>query len=251
MNSLEDERRIAAAVSNLIRLSQRRYEPCFSDFLSDSEQMMAQRELIVQSAEGYSFWGGFEGAQRAMLCVYPEYCEPQRSAYPIDALHLKFRKSASLTHRDFLGALMALGLKREALGDIVITEGMAPFFIKSELAPYVRGQLEKVGREGVTFSEKGVDLSTVTQKFEEKSCTVSSLRVDAIVCECTGLSRGKAQAAVKSGIVSLNALPVLDADRRVESGDKISVRGFGKFIVSFDGSMSKKSKYRITVSKYL
>lgn len=247
----DDEKRIEAMTANLVRLAQRRYEPCWSDFLSESEQAMALRCLAAAGEEGYMLWGGFENAQRAMLCVYPEFCEPQPDDFPMTALHLKFRSSAQLDHRDFLGALMALGLKREALGDILIESGKATFFVKSELAGYVTGQLEKVGREGVAFVQSGVDLSAITQKFEERSCTVTSLRLDLIVGECAGLSRAKAQQTVKSGYVSVNALIAIETDKRVASGDKISIRGFGKYIVKYDGSMSKKGKYRIVVLKYI
>ena len=251
MQRQDDEKRLADVAANLSRLCERRCEPCYSDFLSEGEQMLVQRALFSGGGTRFMFWGGFEAAQRAMLCVYPEFCEPSESDFPLEALSVSFRSSAGLSHRDFLGALMGLGLKRGVIGDIVISGGAATCFVKSELAPYIRAQLEKVGREGVTFTEKGADLSKAAQQLSERQCTVSSLRLDAFVSECSGLSRAKAQQAVKGGLVAVNALVVCSVDRRIENGDKISVRGFGKFVVGFDGSMSKKGKYRVTVSKYL
>ena len=249
-NAADDEKRIVCMVADLIRLSQHRYEPCYSDFLSESEQLIAQRELASAGERDFELWGGFENAQRAVLCVYPEFGQPSHGDFPFTALHLRFRKQAALSHRDFLGALMSLGIKREAIGDIVISEGAATFFVKNELAPYVTGQIEKVGREGVTFSETGVDLDAVSQQFEQRSCTVSSLRLDAVLSECTNQSRSKAQQAVKSGLTAVNAQLVYDADYRISDGDKISARGFGKFIIRSDGSLSKKGKFRITILKY-
>ena len=247
----DEEKRIADMTANLIRLSQRRYEPCYSDFLSEGEQALAQKYLLAEGLREYKLWGGYEGAVRRMLCVFPEYCEPENEDFPFTPLFLKFRTSAALTHRDFLGALMGLGLKRGAAGDIVIQQGRATFFVKSELAGYVESQLEKVGREGVEFSDTGADLSQIKQNFSRRSCTVSSLRLDLIVGECTSMSRARSQQAVKSGAVAVNALPVCDNDRKIADGDTITVRGHGKYIIHFDGSMSKKGKYRITVSKYL
>lgn len=250
-NTADDERRIAAAVSDLIRLCERRYAPCYSDFLSENEALMAQRALQTSGCTQYIMWGGYEEAQRVMLCVYPEFCEPEKTEFPLETLSLSFRKSAKLTHRDFLGSLMGTGIRREAIGDIVIAEGAATFFVKSELAPYIRAQIDKVGREGVEFTENGVDLSSIKQSFEESARTVTSPRVDAIVGECTGLSRAKAQQLVRSGLVCVNARQIVDTDHRIEDSDKLSVRGYGKFIIRFDGSLSKKGKYRITVLKYL
>lgn len=249
-NGNDDEKRIISLVSDLERLSERRYEPCYSDFLSESEQFIARRELDFSGRRDFMMWGGYEEAQRAVLCVYPEYSRPQTEDFPFEAVNLSFRRSSSLTHRDFLGALMSIGIKREAVGDIVIGEGVATFFLKKELLPYVSGQIEKIGREGVTFCGKGVDLDAVSQQYEEKSGTVSSLRLDAVICECANLSRSKAQQAVRSGLAAVNSRLVFDSDHKIGDGDKISLRGFGKFIVRCDGSLSKKGKYRITVLKY-
>ena len=247
----DDQKRIAMLVSELIRLSERRYEPCCSDFLSESEQALARRELDFSGHTDYRFFGGYENAQRTVLCVYPPYEEPADEDFPFTAVNLSFRKTAELTHRDFLGSLMGLGIKRESVGDIVIGKGVATFFVKKELASYVSSQLEKVGREGVKLADKGVDFASVTQQFEEFSRTITSLRLDAVVGECTGLSRAKAQQAVKSGMTAVNALIADAPDRRINDGDKISVRGFGKFIIKTDGSLSKKGKIRITVFQYL
>ena len=246
----DDEKRTAALVSELIRLSVRRYEPCWSSFLSEGEQLLARRELERSGEKNFRFYGGYAEAVRTVLCVYPEFEEPDDSDFPIEAVNLTFRKTAELTHRDFLGALMALGIKRESVGDIVIGKGVATFFIKKELVPYVTSQLEKVGREGVRLSEKGVDLAAIKQEFEELTRTVASLRLDAVVGECTGMSRAKAQQSVKSGFTTLNGMLTDSPDHRVNDGDRISVRGYGKFIIKTDGSLSKKGKIRITVLKY-
>ena len=246
-----DKRDMGDLVLNLIRLSERRYEPCYSDFLTEAEAMSALHELKTQCCDRFMLWGGFEAAQRGMLCVYPESSPPSTDDFPMKALSLTFRRSAKLTHRDFLGSLMGIGIKREAVGDIVISEGTATFFVRSELEGFVRAQIEKVGREGVEFSETGVDLSTIKQEFEERSGTVASLRIDAVIGECTGISRSKAQQIVKSGLAALNSETIYDTDHRVEDGDKLSVRGFGKYIIRFDGTMSKKGKLRIKVLKYI
>ncbi|MBQ1546247.1 MAG: RNA-binding protein [Clostridia bacterium] len=237
--------------ANLLRLCEKRYEPCYSQFLSESEAAQAARYLESAGCRNYKMYGGYEGAQRVMLCVYPEYCEPNGGDFPFDTVNLKYRKSAELTHRDFLGSLMGLGITRESVGDILISEGYATFFVRSELAPFVLSQLGKVGREGVSFCTKGVDIEKLEQKFEERRATVASMRADAVVGEITGMSRQKSQQAIKSGVVAVNALTIDKTDHKIQDGDKISVRGFGKFMIKTDGSLSRKGKTVIAVLKYI
>ncbi len=248
MNSISQEQ----VLLDMVRLCEKRCEPCYSDFLSEDEVLTAQNILKHHACENYFFWGGFRNAKRVMLCVYPdEYSKPETSNFPLCRMNLKYRKNANLTHRDFLGSLMGAGIKRNAVGDIIISENSASFFVKKELESYVRSQIEKVGREGVEFCNDIIDLNTVVQQFKEKSGTVSSLRLDAVISECTGLSRSKTQQIIKSGCAMVNAVTICDCDHRIEDNDKISVRGHGKFIICFDGGMSKKNKYKINIKKYI
>lgn len=245
---LEQAQTLAA---NLMRLCAKRYEPCYSSFLSESEAALTSRYLESEGCRTYKLYGGYDGAQRVMLCVYPEFCEPDNDDFPFQALNLKFRGNAGLTHRDFLGSLMGLGITRGAVGDILISVGFATFFLRDELVPFVTSQLEKVGKEGVSFCDKGVDIENIEQRFEERRGTIASMRLDAVVGEITGLSRQKSQQAIKSGSVAVNALAIDRTDQKIHDGDKISVRGFGKFMIKTDGSLSKKGKTVITVVKYV
>ncbi len=247
----DEQKNADVLVRELIRLQEKRYNVCVSDFLNEGQQAYAAKELEQQGCRCHMFFGGFENAERRVLAVYPEYIIPQNDDFGITELHIRYRKNAEISHRDILGALMGLGIRREKIGDIVVQSGRATFFIKTELAQYVSSQLEKVGREGVEFSEIGADLTAAAPKLLTRGVTASSLRLDVLVGECANLSRSKAQAAVRGGLVYVNSLPVDKCDVKLSSGDKISVRGSGKFIVEFDGELSKKGKYKITISKYL
>lgn len=248
-NLSADEKRLVLHVSDLANLSQKHYKPYYSEFLNEREASLAVDTLNKYGVEDYLLWGGYENADRVMLCVYPPYMCPEYSDFPFECINLKYRKTDKLTHRDFLGSLMSLGIKREVLGDIVVGEGIASFFLKSELSQYVKAQIGKIGRVGVSFTDKTVDFEGVSQSFEDREATVSSLRIDSIVGSAAKLSRAKAQQMIKSGLVAKNFKIISDTDDRVSSGDKISVRGYGKFTITFDGVLSKKGKYRILISK--
>ena len=249
IHSLE-EKQLAAQVKNLAELCEKHYKPYYSDFLNEL-QISAALEIVSKSGiSNYLMWGGYDGAERVMLCVYPDYMCPEMSEFPIECLSLSYRKTDKLTHRDFLGALMSLGIKREVVGDIVVGEGITSFFVKAELAGYVRAQIDKIGKVGVVFTEKTVDFESKVQDFDTMSCTVSSLRLDNVVSAALNLSRGKTQGLIESGVVTKNSKLVYDSDSKLASGDKISVRGFGKFIVIYDGEISRKGKYRIVINKF-
>ncbi len=245
-----EDKRIIIRARDLAAQCTRKGIPFWSDFLNEREA--AQVRLVLKAFPDcdYCLWGGHEDAQRVVLCVYPPPYEPPHGDFPIDCLSVAFRKEDTLTHRDFLGALMSLGIERDVVGDILVQEGKASFFVKSEIAPYITSQLTAVGRVGVRFCDTPVDFSDFKQTYVEKICTVASTRMDNIIAAAYNMSRGKAQSVIISGLVMKNYEAVYSADRRVSDGDVISVRGFGKLIVSFDGTTSKKGKYKITIKQF-
>ena len=246
----DEDRRFSLHIADMTVLADKRCKTCYSDFLDEHSLSIALEVLKSRGITDYMLWGGYENAERVMLAVYPEFLKPDVGEFPIDCIGMKFRKNDELSHRDFLGSLMALGLKREAVGDIVIGQGIAAVFIKAELSPYVRSQISKIGRVGIEFTENTPDLSFKTFEFDEYVRTVSSLRADAVVSVCTGLSRAKAQKAVESGLVTVNGSIVYDADRKIQDKDKISVRGSGKFIIESDGAVSKKGRNILNIKKF-
>ena len=249
INSLE-EKQLASHIEDLIKLSEKHYKPCYSDFLNDMQISIALEVLSKCGVSDYVMWGGYENADRVVLCVYPPYNCPKLSEFPIEIVNLKYRKTDKLTHRDFLGSLMALGIKREAVGDIVVGEGLTSVFVKSELASYVEMQITKIGRVGVSFTDLEENLDAVSQEYEEKEHTVSSLRADSVVSAVTGLSRSKSRDLIETGLTAVNFEIITSADKKISDNDRISVRGYGKYIIISDGSMSRKGKYRITVKRY-
>lgn len=251
LNNLgDDEKRLVLHLDDIADLSVKYSKPYFSGFLNERQAELCRAVMQRKGVSSYCFWGGYDGAGRVMLCVYPEYCEPEYEDFPFVCINTKFRRIDELSHRDFLGSLMALGIKRETVGDIVVQEGIASFFVTSDLEQYVRSQIRKIGRVGITFCSDTADFNAVTRDFEEKVGVVSSLRIDSVVSAAANLSRSKAQKAVLSGLVAKNFEITYNTDCRVCSGDKISVRGYGKFIVQFDGSVSKRGKYRILFKQF-
>ena len=159
-------------------LAQKRQKPYFFSFLSEAEQAIAGQYLKSISFDSFGFFGGYENSERKVLCL--DYYEDDPE-YPISALEFKFRPADKLTHRDFLGALMSLGIERETIGDILVEDGRCVVFVKSEIADYIKTQISKIGRAGVKVSDADIDSLPKGRGVEEKFAVVSSLRLDNIV----------------------------------------------------------------------
>lgn len=229
-----------------------------SAFLGESEKAKADLMLKEGAFTDYIFWGGYDSAERCCVSFLPDYIEEEvlKSDFSLSDIALvkakvdKFNKDADFSHRDVLGSLMALGIEREAVGDIVAQVGEAYFFVKEKVLPFVLENLEKIGRYPVTLEvlkradfEKKID-------FEELTDTVASLRLDAVVASVYSISRSSATESISAGLVSVNAITKKKSDLEVKEGDKITLKGMGKRELLKTDGFSRKGRIRIHYKKY-
>ena len=246
-----EERVLLAHILDKCEQSRQRNIPAATDFLSPAEQRAAQ-ELLHAAAihEGYAFRGGYERAERKMLFFLPDWQEEADESESMTALRCTYRKEDTLTHRDFLGSLMAQGITREKLGDILVSEGSCDLIVSRDIAPYLLQNVTSAGRVKLSVSEIGLsDLNVPALKVKEIRDTVSTLRLPA--ASGFSMSRGKAQELISSGRVQLNHRETLKADAPVAQGDVVSARGLGKFEVAEVGGLSKKGRTALLLRRYL
>lgn len=156
-----------------------------------------------------------------------------------------------LSHRDILGSLMALGIKRETVGDILIEEGRAVAFVSDDVKEYILDQVEKIGRVGVNITDGCTFPLPEGDKLEEFTGTAASDRIDCVAAALCGLSRSKVCELIAAGLITVNSVPVSKPTKSVAAGDVISVRGKGRYIaVSLDGR-TKKDRIVIKYKKYI
>lgn len=220
----------------------------FLGFLTCEEVRIAD-EILKKRNIKYSFFGGYESAERTYLACLPDWCD--YTDFPIKSLTFKYRSVDKLTHRDFLGSLMALGLAREKIGDILVEDGRAVIFVASEISDHVINQINKVGRVGVDISLGYSEPLPSLGKLESFSVTVASDRIDCVIASLCGISRAKSSELISNGYVSVNSIACDKVTRTVRNSDKITVRGKGKFIIAnFDG-FSKKGRMILKYQKYV
>lgn len=223
----------------------------YSNFMDARQQHMALQILKEQHCERFCFYGGYEGSERNMLCVYPDYLTEEDLDFPCDSLVFHYPKAYTLSHRDFLGAIMSTQIKREMLGDILVSEGLAVVLVQRELTDYLLNNLDKIGRVGVRGEKAQQCPLNRQQKFEEISGTVASLRIDSIVALATRLSRGKAVELISAGRVALNYEEVLSPSVGVNPEDLISIRGYGKYLLTSEIHVTKKNRCHIMIQKFI
>ena len=248
----KDEAMLLAHVYDRIALAEQRGIPGCSCFLSPHEQALTAQLL---RGTDFLFFGGTPSAERKMCCWLPEYLDESWLSSqdgPCAAVRAEFFAHDRLSHRDFLGALMGAGIKRETVGDIFVAEGACDFLVTREILPYVLQNLSSAGKARLTLRELPLDELHVPE-VQTKSIrdTVSSLRLDSVLSSGFGLSRGKACAYIESGKTELNHLPCLKPDKGVGEGDVISVRGLGKLRLEEISGTTKKGRTGILISRFV
>lgn len=239
-----------------------RKQPQFLDFLDLGEQQVVER-LPQEPETKLLFYGGFLDAERKMAGFFPaEAFEPEElfRHFPICILQIlpknpKFAQK--LSHRDYLGAVMNLGIERAMTGDILVTEAgaytEALIFTTNKMTQILQNELCKVRNTPVSCRLLNPEELTdcIQRPKEEMKLSVSSERIDAIVGHVFRLSRSQAGELLRAERVCKNSRIVTAPDKILVSGDIISVRGYGKFCYEGTCGQSKKGNRIVKVSKYI
>ncbi len=244
-----EDKLFLSKIDDMVRLAEKR-GTVYSLFLNAHECACAENELKRLMCENYCFYGGFDNAERNMLCIYREYFQPHNDEFPLELMTFTFRQECRLSHRDFLGALMSLGIKRETVGDIVIDNGIAQIAVSKTVRELVSSEIRKIGSAGVKYDESFPGILKKPQNFKEISGTTASLRLDAVAGFALNVSRGKISGIIKGIGAEVNSSLKNDCSYILSEGDVFSVRGHGKYRLSQVSGMTKKGRIHITVLKY-
>lgn len=250
---------LRAYISENIEKAQRENIPSAVSKFLDSASLSAAVALARSTAGRFIFWGGFEGAERVIMLSIPDYIESDdpneiftvyADGCPLSAVRIEKDRFSDIGHRDYLGAIMGLGLTRESVGDICVQPDGCDIVALPSAAKYIEDNLTGAGR--ATLKAKQIPLGEVRApqvNIKETSITVASPRLDAVAGEIFSLSRSAAAQAIASGAVTVNDEQVLKADRRLSPKDKIVLRGKGRAILGEEFTQTKKGRVRIGVKK--
>lgn len=248
-NSPDDhilERRIAEAAE----AAEERCYPHFVGFLDERQQAVAKEVVRHLRAENILFYGGHAEAERTFFGAFPLYAEPSETDFPIKAVAFRCRDTVRPDHRQVLGTLMSLGIKRDKIGDILCGEGLSVVFAEETMAVYLAQQVQKIGGEGVTALLDYTEKLPAFHTFLPLHSTIASARLDVAVKSLLGCSRSDAAQMIAAGLVMLNHRPVLNISEDIEEGDIVSIRGKGRFILDEIGPQTQKGRLFFSARKY-
>lgn len=242
-----EERMLLAKILDRVTSAQRRNIPAFTGFLSLREQELVRR-LVGQT--GLQFYGGYEQAERRIAAWLPDYL-PEAEP-PIACLCASYYPAEHPSHRDFLGSLMGMGIKREVLGDICVCPGRCDLFLLAEMAPYVLQNFTSAGRTRLHVEEIPLSQAQAYQpETKPVHGTVSSLRLDSILAVGFQISRGQAAQRIAAGAVAVDGAVCTKADRILDEGVRISVRGLGKIRLRQISGLTRKGRTGIELERYI
>ena len=217
-----EERLLLGQVLDKMEHAQRRQEPCATGFLSPKEQRSAEALLNAAGHPRYAAVGGYDGAERRVLVFLPDWMEPEylQSGDYLSVLRCTWFKEDKLTHRDFLGSLMGMGVRRDTVGDILVGDGSCDILILPTVAGFLKDSLTSAGRVKLHVSE--VPLEEVRVPVQERKVlhdTVAALRLDSVLAVGFSISRSKASQLIASGRCAVNWQDTSKSDLAVRAGE--------------------------------
>ncbi len=260
-----EEKLLIAKAEDKARQCSENFMITCTDFLDMHEKSVLAGIRLQYSDVKMIFYGVFDGAERNVAVFLPEYVNAENEeelrtyfaespeSNPLAVVEMEKDKfSPELGHRDYLGALMGLGIRREMTGDISVTEKGCKMAVSEKIALFIIENLSKAGRG--TLKAKIIPAHLAAEGMKAAgapdSFTVSSMRLDSVVKNAFRVSRSGAAAAIEGGTVFVNDVECTKPDRKILSGDKIVFRRKGRIIVDDCSSVSKKGRVIVEIRKF-
>lgn len=254
----KEEKLMLAQLADRQKQCEDKMYPTNSGFLSEREQALAVDYWHNRAC--FALWGGYREAQRRCIIFLPDYLADLQENFaadddinPIKVLRATpTAPNAGLTHRDYLGAILALGIKRQMVGDIIVKPNGADILIMHDMAEYLSLNLTQVGHCQIETEILSCAVICEYQApFKEISANVPSLRLDCVAAAAFGTSRSLAAEAVRGKLLAVNGLQTAKPDFITSPHDVITWRKKGKAeLLSVDGK-SRKDRIFITIKRYI
>ena len=223
----------------------------FSDFLGLSEVSDFHEFQRENPFLPCTLYGGTEDSERVMLRIGSEETLGYDQPFPISIIKISPKNprfSDELTHRDFLGSVLGLGLERSVIGDILIEDNIAYLFCTETVAPFIISNLERIKHTTVNVEEISEVPHLKSEEPKEIHVTVSSNRIDAIVAAVCHLSRNKAQELFAAKRIYIDGRSCEDVKVPLKLGETVSVRGFGRIVLEKTEGRTKKNRLKLLLS---
>ena len=264
MQEVNNDKDVLLLEKRFTELSRNAYQRdiiTYSDFLNLNEKNILHTLPKDRLYTRFMSFGGYDTAERQMAAFIPDALylrwgkkEPENIDYPFRALRispLNKKFAGELSHRDYLGAVLNLGIERSRTGDILIDGESALIFVHRDIANVVSGELTRVRHTSVRADELPLSKISYTPSYEEIRGTVASVRLDSLLALAFSSSRTRLTGLIEGAKVYVNGRLVTSNGYQPAEGDVISVRGMGKFRFESSGSRTRKNRIMVVIFKYV
>lgn len=187
--------------------------------------------------------GGYPDAERVKAALVPANCQWFDGDLQLSILHISPNDFAGeLTHRDYLGAILALGITRDVLGDLIVSPEGAYVICDRSMAAYIEQNLLQIGREAVTVELADTLGQAAERQYRRETVTVAGLRLDAVLAKALRISRDAAATLIRKGDVKLDFRPVSSPSTQVEEGALLSCKGYGRVKILSTRGLTRKGR---------
>lgn len=255
----QEDKILLAQILDKIEFSKQRERLEYTDFLDMYQLALVKNFMRKNDFENYVLYGGFEDSERKVLIIYPErynmsmieknYSKIIRTI----RIELNEEDKGKFSHRNYLGGIVKLGMKREKVGDIIVANDGADILVKEEIAESLKQGLGTLTR----FENARIDIVELDNlkkqeiKLEELNIIVPSLRLDNFVSDLAKTSRNKAVQIIDSERVFINGQNETKPSKQVKMGDVITIRGKGRFVVKEISGTTRSGRNVVKIEKYV
>ena len=255
----QEDKMCLSRVLDKIEFSKERGRVAYTDFLDMYQVSLVENFMKKIKFKNYKLYGGYEEAERKILMIYPEQYEKNwqekntTSIVKIVRVILPEEEKGNYTHRNYLGGIIKLGLKREKIGDIIVCEEGADIIVLEDFATILKQQLPSLTRfeKSEIILEEIQNLQKKEIKVEEIKIIVPSLRLDNFVSDLAKTSRSKAVQIIDQERVFINGQNETKASKQLKLKDIITIRGKGRFIIKDFAGKTRSGRDVIVIEKYV
>lgn len=255
----QEDKMMLAKVLDKIDFANTRGKLENTDFLNMHQLALIESFLKKIKCTNYVLWGGYETAERRVVIIYPEKYDNKMieknysKIASIIRIKLPEQEKGKLTHQNFLGGVMKLGIERDKVGDILVNKDGADIIVLNDIVKFLMQELSSLTRfkESIITQEQIQDLKEVKSKTEEVKIIVPSLRLDNFVSDLARTSRNKAVEIIKAERVFVNGQNEQKTSKQIKQGDIITIRGKGRFKIKEFTGKTRNGRTVVLVEKFV
>lgn len=255
----QEDKLVLSQILDKIEFSNSKQKIEYTDFLDMYQVALVENFMRKIQVTNYKLYGGYENAERKIAIIYPEKYDEKMleknysKILKIVRIELQQEEQGKYTHRNYLGGIIKLGLKREKVGDIIVSEDGADIITLEEFSEILKHQLPSLTR----FENSKISIDEIQNlrkreiKVEEVKIIVPSMRLDNFVSDLVKTSRSKAVQIINQERVFINGQNETKTSKQIKINDIITIRGKGRFVIKAISGTTRSGRNVVIVEKYV